>query len=111
MWEELSPSRRGRRARITCAGMLRTNTGLRSNDSPARTRLTRKASRPDSGDSFSTVAELPAVRCPVFHAHLDLSCCPPCCRFARSLRAPRSEEHTSELQSLTNLVCRLLLEK
>src|SRR5437016_8006298 len=25
--------------------------------------------------------------------------------------APRSEEHTSELQSLTNLVCRLLLEK
>src|SRR5438093_9175296 len=26
-------------------------------------------------------------------------------------RAPRSEEHTSELQSLTKLVCRLLLEK
>src|SRR5437016_12074803 len=26
-------------------------------------------------------------------------------------RAVRSEEHTSELQSLTNLVCRLLLEK
>src|SRR5258706_8645012 len=26
-------------------------------------------------------------------------------------RVPRSEEHTSELQSLTNLVCRLLLEK
>src|SRR5262249_61860921 len=26
-------------------------------------------------------------------------------------RAGRSEEHTSELQSLTNLVCRLLLEK
>src|ERR1019366_10659920 len=25
--------------------------------------------------------------------------------------ATRSEEHTSELQSLTNLVCRLLLEK
>src|SRR5437016_8123634 len=33
----------------------------------------------------------------------------------RAIRAhadvPRSEEHTSELQSLTNLVCRLLLEK
>src|SRR5262249_61969948 len=28
-----------------------------------------------------------------------------------SLTWPRSEEHTSELQSLTNLVCRLLLEK
>src|SRR5437016_6833835 len=27
------------------------------------------------------------------------------------LRLIRSEEHTSELQSLTNLVCRLLLEK
>src|SRR5262249_58038793 len=26
-------------------------------------------------------------------------------------RGSRSEEHTSELQSLTNLVCRLLLEK
>src|SRR5436853_2686880 len=27
------------------------------------------------------------------------------------LRGPRSEEHTSELQSLRHLVCRLLLEK
>src|SRR5437016_7200345 len=27
------------------------------------------------------------------------------------VRGERSEEHTSELQSLTNLVCRLLLEK
>src|SRR5687767_15634510 len=30
---------------------------------------------------------------------------------ARECRAPRSEEHTSELQSLAYLVCRLLLEK
>src|SRR5438093_6589841 len=29
----------------------------------------------------------------------------------RSSSTGRSEEHTSELQSLTNLVCRLLLEK
>src|SRR5262249_59268095 len=28
----------------------------------------------------------------------------------RAFRMRRSEEHTSELQSLTNLVCRLLLE-
>src|SRR2546430_11848887 len=28
-----------------------------------------------------------------------------------SSKAPRSEEHTSELQSQSNLVCRLLLEK
>src|SRR5437016_7146032 len=34
-------------------------------------------------------------------------------RGGRGIRArrARSEEHTSELQSLTNLVCRLLLEK
>src|SRR5437016_7550461 len=30
---------------------------------------------------------------------------------AMTASATRSEEHTSELQSLTNLVCRLLLEK
>src|SRR5438270_7528057 len=34
--------------------------------------------------------------------------CPPATSPAR---APRSEEHTSELQSQSNLVCRLLLEK
>src|SRR5256885_2414204 len=37
------------------------------------------------------------------------------CRFAQLrgalARLPRSEEHTSELQSPCNLVCRLLLEK
>src|ERR1041385_7695139 len=35
------------------------------------------------------------------------------CRAARTrcCRAPRSEEHTSELQSRLHLVCRLLLEK
>src|SRR5262249_57288414 len=31
--------------------------------------------------------------------------------YARAGCPVRSEEHTSELQSLTNLVCRLLLEK
>src|SRR2546426_9129628 len=42
---------------------------------------------------------------------------PPVSRGARSpaasktVDAPRSEEHTSELQSPCNLVCRLLLEK
>src|SRR5262249_62001689 len=39
-----------------------------------------------------------------------------CCRTYSTATIPtawlrRSEEHTSELQSLTNLVCRLLLEK
>src|SRR2546427_9639071 len=32
-------------------------------------------------------------------------------RYGRRCGAPRSEEHTSELQSQSNLVCRLLLEK
>src|SRR5438046_6642882 len=32
-------------------------------------------------------------------------------RLERAVEVHRSEEHTSELQSLTNLVCRLLLEK
>src|SRR5205085_7821351 len=31
--------------------------------------------------------------------------------YQRKLRLARSEEHTSELQSQSNLVCRLLLEK
>src|SRR5437016_8063008 len=39
----------------------------------------------------------------------------PCCAgrvgSRSNLERTRSEEHTSELQSLTNLVCRLLLEK
>src|SRR5260370_23553995 len=33
------------------------------------------------------------------------------CREGRESSGPRSEEHTSELQSHLNLVCRLLLEK
>src|SRR2546426_7190834 len=35
----------------------------------------------------------------------------PAARRRRPLRVSRSEEHTSELQSPCNLVCRLLLEK
>src|SRR2546427_834808 len=36
----------------------------------------------------------------------------PCCRFSGWYTTrSRSEEHTSELQSQSNLVCRLLLEK
>src|SRR2546430_10980601 len=35
----------------------------------------------------------------------------PVCRASRARGRSRSEEHTSELQSQSNLVCRLLLEK
>src|SRR2546430_10268663 len=61
------------------------------------------------------------------HDALPISCCGPatiCCRVSGSTAAcsacsrrnsggsaSRSEEHTSELQSQSNLVCRLLLEK
>src|SRR2546430_10198377 len=41
---------------------------------------------------------------------VDFSNCGPCVGFAANDNA-RSEEHTSELQSQSNLVCRLLLEK
>src|SRR5205085_6163814 len=55
--------------------------------------------------------------------HDALPICPCCCRapacqarpgrrpWPSWRRRPRSEEHTSELQSQSNLVCRLLLEK
>src|SRR2546425_5114673 len=36
---------------------------------------------------------------------------PPCCQPGATSGLTRSEEHTSELQSLAYLVCRLLLEK
>src|SRR2546425_5893111 len=41
----------------------------------------------------------------------DASRCAIRCRAATGSVMPRSEEHTSELQSLAYLVCRLLLEK
>src|SRR5262249_56085063 len=64
---------------------------------------------------------LPISRCPspVLRARRYRRCprsphgprrAPPGCRTGPRRRG-RSEEHTSELQSLTNLVCRLLLEK
>src|SRR5256885_12620046 len=46
--------------------------------------------------------------CPLNSAAPGDSCCPSAHRHHSSLR---SEEHTSELQSPCNLVCRLLLEK
>src|SRR2546430_5960533 len=42
------------------------------------------------------------------HEHVSQNTSPPARRHRRRLR---SEEHTSELQSQSNLVCRLLLEK
>src|SRR5690606_41499367 len=49
----------------------------------------------------SRTAKNPASSCPPPEPHPPAAARPP--------RAPRSEEHTSELQSRENLVCRLLL--
>src|SRR5205807_8172746 len=45
------------------------------------------------------------------HAHKSICGETGCIRLGREGRMQRSEEHTSELQSPCNLVCRLLLEK
>src|SRR2546430_4106086 len=70
-------------------------------------RETFAASCKGSKDIFTT------LRIPVVQLH-DLS--PkrkvyPCNAARARFTRPRSEEHTSELQSQSNLVCRLLLEK
>src|SRR3712207_6846346 len=52
------------------------------------------------------------IRLVVAYRCEHMRCSPSRLSFAIStLRAPRSEEHTSELQSRQYLVCRLLLEK
>src|SRR2546425_8929500 len=48
---------------------------------------------------------------PAFHPHRAAAAHPARRADRRSRTPPRSEEHTSELQSLAYLVCRLLLEK
>src|SRR5580698_11133158 len=61
---------------------------------------------------YTTLFRSPPVaarRCPRTACH-DLALVAAVGR-PRRTRTPRSEEHTSELQSHVNLVCRLLLEK
>src|SRR2546427_2589803 len=55
------------------------------------------------------ISEPRSMRCGLSARH-SLSCAARRVHIASSV-APRSEEHTSELQSQSNLVCRLLLEK
>src|SRR5690606_39637533 len=68
-----------------------------------RSRVRERAVRRDSPDDRGTTAVATA------------RCTDPATARARCVRLrerhPRSEEHTSELQSRENLVCRLLLEK
>src|SRR5258706_6800344 len=62
---------------------------------------------------FRSIFLLPVICRTAFHKAGAGGAIPgrPCSGGPRSFWAARSEEHTSELQSLTNLVCRLLLEK
>src|SRR2546430_2794953 len=64
------------------------------------TTLFRSRERRRAGRRLSSPARRRAAR---RRGHAD--------RDRRSASQPRSEEHTSELQSQSNLVCRLLLEK
>src|SRR2546426_5982406 len=73
-----------------------------------------------NNDRFAKIAPLAAARQGPYrrrpphsetHHATRLTCHPAPRRAARHLGRRRSEEHTSELQSPCNLVCRLLLEK
>src|SRR2546426_12565912 len=54
---------------------------------------------------------LPILQCPLHHPTRGAVSSAAGQRVARRRGRARSEEHTSELQSPCNLVCRLLLEK
>src|SRR5258708_13713026 len=61
---------------------------------------------------FSAISDDPLVRTSLFVSNGRCSRASGNCSFVKSKPGePRSEEHTSELQSPDHLVCRLLLEK
>src|SRR5437016_11091551 len=64
-----------------------------------------------SGKTKSASPQSPPLLLPTAQSLLTLRTPPMPLQKTRRLPKIRSEEHTSELQSLTNLVCRLLLEK
>src|SRR5258706_3511776 len=64
----------------------------------------------DSLDPIADVSDVLAMQEAVAHVKVDSSLHDYALEIVNRTRK-RSEEHTSELQSLTNLVCRLLLEK
>src|SRR5438093_8200844 len=74
----------------------------------------RRRDRPQPPSAQRVAAKRPRLRCRssvTMNEHCFLVAPRIRGRCARNNGAARSEEHTSELQSLTNLVCRLLLEK
>src|SRR5258706_2276528 len=61
--------------------------------------------------SVAGTCEGPAMALMITDECINCDVCEPECPNDAISMGERSEEHTSELQSLTNLVCRLLLEK
>src|SRR2546427_7725055 len=81
---------------------------IRRSGRPVATRSTVGSSTPRGGSTCRTRASLtarPGARSSA-HGRSRRRCSP-----TSTAHAGRSEEHTSELQSQSNLVCRLLLEK
>src|SRR5690606_41140823 len=76
---------------------------FRSTNAPGVVVRSRSAATSSAASSAS-----PSETCPASTAHARNM---PMCVAPASGPASRSEEHTSELQSRENLVCRLLLEK
>src|SRR5438270_6366859 len=72
----------------------------------ALTRILRGAS--SSANPLVSVSMAPFVEA---YSRAPATGCEPTIELRLMMLPPRSEEHTSELQSQSNLVCRLLLEK
>src|SRR5438445_7747447 len=73
--------------------------------------MTSSFRRPTKSASTTTPCAT-ASRCPASRSRRRTSTSSHACSpISESMRASRSEEHTSELQSRQYLVCRLLLEK
>src|SRR2546430_11496653 len=89
-------------------------TGSISDPSQESTRCSRSVGRMKSSSGPTTVGPDTTRMAPSIRAALlDMPSSSPANTAARTMvtGTPRSEEHTSELQSQSNLVCRLLLEK
>src|SRR2546425_9650201 len=88
-----------------------TDARIRSRTSRHRTLV--PGGSPSSSNTCRSCACMPSSECALFSEHPAGARCGQAAQNASgaSTTSTRSEEHTSELQSLAYLVCRLLLEK
>src|SRR5437016_6165302 len=127
MQPRIAPSRLPQRRRAHAPALMASERRCWSNPPRLVETTESNRSRPSESSQGGLFGELPGIHAPAMLNHLlprrlrtvsASSCRPPSrrrvTRFvleAVCTAYDRSEEHTSELQSLTNLVCRLLLEK